>query len=85
MFTPNITMGQNTPSVQAKYEEMFGLLLFLASTHQVATYEEGEVNVMKYVKTIAQNLEDLRKQRMISQSTLLDQDTPHKTWGLGVN
>lgn len=76
-------MGQNTTSVQPKYEVMFGLS-FLASTHEVTTYEEGEVNVMKYVKTIAQNLEDLRKQRMISPSTLLDQDTPHKTWRLGV-
>lgn len=42
----------------SSYEMLFGLP-FLDSTHEAATYEEGEVIVMKYVKTIAQNLEDL--------------------------
>lgn len=54
------------------YEIMFGLL-FLASIHEVATYGEGEVNVVrKYIKTIAQNLEDLRKRGMIPQTALLE-------------
>lgn len=58
------------------YEMMFGLPI-LALAHKVTTYEEGEVNIMKYVKTIAQNLEDLRKRGMIPQSALLDFKVHH--------
>lgn len=53
------------------YVMMFGLP-FITSAHEVVAYEEGEINAIKYVKTIAQNLEDLRKPGIIPQSTLLD-------------
>lgn len=58
------------------YEMMFGLP-FLISTHEVVAYEEGEINVIKYVKTIAQK--KTRNDSPNYPSRL--KDTSHKTWG----
>lgn len=47
-------------------------LPFLSSEHEIATYEGGEANVSKYVTTMAKNLDSLRSQSLIPQTTPLD-------------